>query len=600
MNQHLQETTAPVVVVATSFFDDLKKRWWVVVLMSLIIGAAATAMSLTAPTEYTSYGTVLVYPLGNDPGQVSRALVTSAVDLEVEAELARSYLVASTAVEALDPAQLAAIGGGDPIRGLRRSVGITQRGDRVLEISYTSENADIAQQVTAAYTTAYLSTRVDLLDATRADALSSLELSVTELTERLALVDAELASIDHAAEAEARAAAERESDQLATAAALAGLEGPITPVQPSIPTTFDQTDPTATGLLFEQENLRGRMAELDRQRTELGSLRTISGELIGPPLVPVAPTSPADIQVALAGFVAGALIGLVIVYLLSLSRTRHMLLTPVFDSPSTSAAQSQMSEATAPAPAPQNAMPAHADVPPAQPVTPRLGNLPFVSCAAAATSQPTPETVAAAASVLQQIQALGLEQGLALAISDEASRNLATPTALLLGRVIGANARVLVIATDFDTDIVGEQLGLSSQPGLTTVLAGGSATPMAVAPGVDVLHAGRPTGAEHLPLPATLAAHFRAHYDITLFAVPQLSQSVRNQFLLDVVDGCVVTVDGLHGANNQAKRAAEALHQWNIPLLGAIEVAALSPATDARVASPTAPAQSPALWGAHV
>ena len=105
--------STPEVSEISGFLSAVKRRWWVAFLVAALAAGAATLFAQRQATEYTSYATVLVNPLGVEP---TKALSSEAVDLEVEAELASSYVVASAAVELLGD-MTGVVDDADPARG---------------------------------------------------------------------------------------------------------------------------------------------------------------------------------------------------------------------------------------------------------------------------------------------------------------------------------------------------------------------------------------------------------------------------------------------------------------------------------------------------
>ena len=523
--------STPAVTDVAGFLSAVKRRWWLVALAGAVAATAGAGFASRQPTEYTSYATVLVNPLGLEPTQ---ALSSNSVDLEVEKELAASYVVAEDAVARLDGVT-GYVNDIDLVRGLRRAMTISGRGERVIELSFTHQSGTTARDVTQAYTEAYLDVRLALLTATKVEALAALDTRQEQLVLRLASVTEELAS--------------SEAARLEATAAAAADDEPLPPIESS-----------ETALRFEQTQLLSRIADLDQERSELESLSSRSGEIIGPPQVPDVPTTPADLQLVVAGGVLGMLLGLALVWLLHRTSARI------------GSAEDLLRRSGVPI----------------------LGEVQRpASIQAAAANSTTADFAFLATSLLAQSEGLGQRPPLVIAATSVSNGDAATTTALSLGRAFSASRRVLVVSADLENDELALALGLEGVPGVAAYLQGNSITPHLIASNLEVLPAGRVANAAGLvrsPLLPQLFIELQQRYDVIIVTTPGLGTRPEAAAITWLAGSVLLCLDPQRDTRERFGRAVTLLDELGTPVLGAatVSVGGRRARRDSRV-----PAQGP-------
>lgn len=503
--------STPDVTDIAGFIGAAKRRWWLVLLAGLLGAGAAGMFASRQPTEYTSYATVLVNPLGLEPTQ---ALSSESVDLEVEEELASSYVVAADAVSRLDGVT-GYVDDADPARGLRRAISVSGRGDRIIELSFTHANPETARSVTDAYTHAYLDSRLELLTASKVEALAAMDERQSQLVLRLGLVTEELTAL--------------ESSRLAAAAVAEG--------EPILP-----ADSRETSLHFEQTQLLSRIADLDQERSELESLSSRSGEVLGPPQLPDAPTTPADTQLVVAGGVLGILLGLALIWLLNRSSARIG--------------------------SPEELL--------------RRAGVPMIGAVQRPDSIRTAASVGATAdfaflatTVLAQAQSLGQHSPFVIAATSVSNGDAAVTTALSLGRAFSSSRRVLVVSADLENDVLGLELGLEGHGGVTAYLGGTPITPHALSDNLAVLPAGRSANAAGLvrsPLLPQLLIELQQRYDVIIVTTPGLGTRPEAAAVTWLAGSVLLCLDPERDTRDRFARAVTLLDELGTPVLGATTV----------------------------
>ncbi len=505
--------TTPAVSDVSGFLRAARRRWWLVLLIALVGVGASAGYASRQTTVYSSYATVLVNPLGLQPTQ---ALSSESVDLEVEEELASSYLVAEDAISRLAPDTVFA-DADDPARELRRSMGVRGRGDRIIELSFTHEDPAVARQVTEAYTGAYLDSRLELLTASKQEAIAALEERQAQLVLRLGTVTEELDTLEQA--------------RLAATAAAVAADEPAPPI-----------DSRETALRFEQTQLLSRIADVDQERSELESLSSRSGEVIGPPQLPDAPANPGGVQLVIAGGVLGTLLGLALVWLLHRSAARlgstddllHLAGVPVLGSVNRAA-----------------------------------------SVRTAATHAPTADHAFLATTLLAQAEGLGQRRPFVITVTSPSNGDAAATTTLSLALALGAGRRVLVVSADLDDDELGLDLGLDGHPGVAAYLHGNAITPHPIADSVDVLPAGRVPDAPSLvrsPLLPQLLIELQQRYDVILVTAPGLGTRAEAAAITWLASSVLLCLDPQRDTRDRFGRAVTLLEELGTPVLGAVTV----------------------------
>ncbi|GEM_PF-5115425 len=506
--------STPQVTDIAGAMAAMKRRWWLIALVGVLGAAAAAGYATRQATAYTAYSTVLVNPLGLEPTQ---ALSSGSVDLEVEEELAASYVVAADAVTRLDGVAVNYVDDDDPVRGLRRAMVITGRGERVLELSFSHADPQVARSVTEAYTAAYLDSRLELLTASKAEALAALDARQAQLQLQLDEVNSQLETL------------ESERDR-ATAAA---VENELPP--PSI-------DSQETAARFEQTQLLSRLADVEEERADLESLSSRSGELIGPPQLPSAPTTPADIQVIIAGGVLGLLLGAALVWLLHRSAAR-------LGSP-----EELLRRAGVPV----------------------VGSVQRPASISSAAHQGAGADYAfLATTVLAQAEALGQTPPLVIAATSVSNGDAAATTALSIGRSLAAGRRVLVVSADLENDELGLALGLDGHPGVAAYLQGLTIATHPIGHNLEVLPAGRTADAVNLvrsPLLPQLFIELQNRYDVILVTTPGLGTRPEAAAVTWLAGSVLLCLDPARDTRDRFARAVTLLDELGTPVLGAATV----------------------------
>ncbi len=505
----------PETVDLSGFFGEVRRSWWIPAVACMVGALAAFAFAWSRPAQYTAYATVLVHPLGLDP---VRALNTTAVDLDVEVELATSYLVASSAASHID-AMDRVVDDDDPSRGLRKAIVVEGRAGRIIEVSFSHPEPEIALDVVAVYADVYLERRRELFSTARTEALAALDARNEELLVELSGVAEQLTALE-AAMAAPDGDADDDQGAQAPGAVPPGAE--------------------LTALRVQQAQLLTRLADVDRERTELSELSTRSGELIGPAQLPRTPTSPGRPQVAVVGAIVGLLLGLGALWI------RHWTARRVASTPELL----------------------------------RLAGIPALgavtrspSVEAALEAPPTADHAMLATTLDGQIEALDLASSQLMAITTVSSGNLAISTAINLGRSLSASRKVLVVALDLAEDELGLALDGGKDPGVAAYLHGTAVSPRPLAPRLDVLPAGRSADAGALvrsPLLGQLFLDLRARYDIVLVAAPSLGSRPEAAAVTWLAGAVLLCLDPQRDTRDQFARAVSLLHELGTPALGAV------------------------------
>jgi capsular polysaccharide biosynthesis protein/MinD-like ATPase involved in chromosome partitioning or flagellar assembly len=130
-----------------------KRRWWAIALGLLVGLSAGYAFTATRGQQYTSTASVLVQPVGTDT-EVANGRTSGPVNLDTEAQLVRSSAVEAKARDLLRTSL-------SP-QDLGEAVKVTVPANTsVLNIAFTADNPEGAQQGAHSFAEAYLAVRGD-------------------------------------------------------------------------------------------------------------------------------------------------------------------------------------------------------------------------------------------------------------------------------------------------------------------------------------------------------------------------------------------------------------------------------------------------------
>lgn len=165
----------------TNYAALLRRRWWVLALGVVLGLVAGIVLTLVQQKSYTSTTSVLVEPTGVFDPTDSGGRTNSGINLDTEAQLVRSQVVASTAKALLKSDASTA--------DLLDRVSVTvPPNTQVLAISYSSPTPAAAQAGSHAFANAYLAQRT-------AQAKKDLGAQVTALKQQKAALETELTTV---------------------------------------------------------------------------------------------------------------------------------------------------------------------------------------------------------------------------------------------------------------------------------------------------------------------------------------------------------------------------------------------------------------------
>ena len=151
-----------------------KRRWWAIALGLLVGLSAGYAFTATRGQQYTATASVLVSPVGTD-SEVANGRTTGPVNLDTEAQLVRSSVV-ETKAQALLRTSLSP-------QDLGEAVKVTVPANTsVLNIAFTADNPEGAQQGAHAFAEAYLAARGDTAKADITARVKALQATVATLS----------------------------------------------------------------------------------------------------------------------------------------------------------------------------------------------------------------------------------------------------------------------------------------------------------------------------------------------------------------------------------------------------------------------------------
>jgi len=185
-------TTITPAQITLGAYAQLVLRRWKALVAGLLVGVlAAVGLYAIAPREYTARTAVLVLPTVSDGTQIAGSRTTTVLNLDTEAQILRSSLVATLAADILGSDE-------DPLDLVRQVKVAVPPNTSVLEVSFTAPTPDGARRGTIAFAQAYLDNRaasaqavVEAGTAEVAVAISALDVRLADLAARLVLLPIE-------------------------------------------------------------------------------------------------------------------------------------------------------------------------------------------------------------------------------------------------------------------------------------------------------------------------------------------------------------------------------------------------------------------------
>lgn len=256
----MSTTPTPAQITLGTYARLVLRRWKAIVVGVLVGITIAIGLFATAPKAYTARIAVLVRPTVSDGTQLAGGRTSSVLNLDTEAQIVRSSLVATRASEFLGT-------GVDPLDLVRQVTVSVPPNTAVLDINFTAPTPAEAQRGTTAFATAYLANRAATAQAVVDADVAEIEIAIGELDVRLNELAAQLTLLPAGS-----------SDRVA-------LEGER------------QLDLQSKGRLQEQrDDLRG------------GAIS--GGEVLTQPRLPINPSAPNQRLYLVGGMLAGSLLGL--------------------------------------------------------------------------------------------------------------------------------------------------------------------------------------------------------------------------------------------------------------------------------------------------
>jgi capsular polysaccharide biosynthesis protein/MinD-like ATPase involved in chromosome partitioning or flagellar assembly len=231
-----------------------KRRWWAIALGLLVGLSAGYAFTATRGQEYTATASVLVSPVGTD-SEVANGRTTGPVNLDTEAQLVRSSVV-ETKAQALLRTSLSP-------QDLGEAVKVTVPANTsVLNIAFTADNPEGAQQGAHAFGEAYLAARGDTAKANVSARIKALQATIATLSSQQKQLAGQVAALP--ADSPDRSAAQAKLNNVNTQIDSANQQ--VVPLQ---------TTPIVPGSIINDAQLP------DSASGPLGILAIASGLLLG-------------------------------------------------------------------------------------------------------------------------------------------------------------------------------------------------------------------------------------------------------------------------------------------------------------------------------
>lgn len=220
-------------------YGGLVRRQWPLLVLGMVIGLiAGLALLGLAPKSYSSTTSLLVQPTGDDTN-VANGRTNAAINLDTEAQIVTSTVVAARSAELLNSSLLP--------RELAKHVAVqVPANTSVLKITYADETPRAAQAGSEAFAQAYLDNRKGVAESKLKSSVNALQATLTSLNTDLRKTNDDLqATSVKSQDAYLRTQRDVLVQQIRTSAALLGpLQNQV--VEPGAVITKAQrpTDPT--------------------------------------------------------------------------------------------------------------------------------------------------------------------------------------------------------------------------------------------------------------------------------------------------------------------------------------------------------------------
>ncbi len=240
-----------------------KRRWWAIALGLLVGLSAGYAFTATRGQQYTATASVLVSPVSTD-SEVANGRTTGPVNLDTEAQLVRSTTV-ETKAQALLRTSLSP-------QDLGEAVKVTVPANTsVLNIAFTADNPEGAQQGAHAFAEAYLAARGDT--------------AKTSVTARVKALQATLTTLA--------------AQQKQLAGQVAALPG---------------DSPDRSAAQAKLNNVNAQIDSINTQLVPLQSTPIVPGSIINDAQLPDSTSGPLGILAIASGLLLGLLFGLLLAF----------------------------------------------------------------------------------------------------------------------------------------------------------------------------------------------------------------------------------------------------------------------------------------------
>ncbi len=222
-------------------YGGLVRRQWPLLVLGMVVGLiAGLALLGVAPKSYESTTSLLVQPTGDDTN-VANGRTNAAINLDTEAQIVTSTVVAARSAELLNSSEVP--------RALAKRVFVqVPANTSVLKITYTDESPRAAQAGAEAFAQAYLDNREGVAEDKRKSSVKALETTLDTLNTELRKINEDLQATSVKSEdAYLRTQRDVLVQQISTSAALLGpLQNQV--VQPGAVITKAQRPTEPTGL----------------------------------------------------------------------------------------------------------------------------------------------------------------------------------------------------------------------------------------------------------------------------------------------------------------------------------------------------------------
>jgi capsular polysaccharide biosynthesis protein/Mrp family chromosome partitioning ATPase len=246
-------------------YGEVFRRRWPLVVLGIIVGVAVAVGAIFAlPKSYESTASVLVAPTGA-AGAVENGRTTSSLNLDTEAQIVKSSVVAKLAAGDL--------GTSVTPRALVKSVQVTvPPNTSVLDITFIASTPERARDGARAFAEAYLKNRQDLAQARIDDQREAVQKRIDTLGDQLLKIGELIATLPAGSAQRAYQDSRRD-------------------------------------LLVRQ------IAAINEQFVEIDSSESTPGDIITDPQVPTAPSEPNVTILLASGVLAGLLLGVALAFL---------------------------------------------------------------------------------------------------------------------------------------------------------------------------------------------------------------------------------------------------------------------------------------------